>query len=215
MSEMVAEHFEGLEQQAHASRLGMWVFLGSEVLFFSGLFALYTAYRIEYPHGFGEGVAHNTLAFGSVNTAVLLVSSYTIATAVHTLRSGRQKACAWLTGVTILLGAGFLAIKMCEYAKHFSDGIFPGGVGASYHGDLGDPGTKMFFTLYFCMTGLHALHVFVGLIVLTFLLVKVTRRQLDASFEHPLAIGAVYWHLVDLFWVFLWPLFYLVPGDVR
>jgi cytochrome c oxidase subunit 3 len=214
MSEMVAEHFESLEQQAHAARLGMWVFLGSEVLFFSGLFALYTVYRIEYPRGFGQGVAHNTLAFGSVNTAVLLVSSYTIATAVHALRSGRHRACAWLTGATVVLGAGFLVIKMCEYARHFAEGIFPGGVGA-YHGDLADPGTKMFFNLYFCMTGLHALHVLVGICVLVFLLVKVTRREVDAAFEHPLAIGAVYWHLVDLFWVFLWPLFYLVPGDVR
>jgi cytochrome c oxidase subunit 3 len=213
MSDVAAEHFQDMDQQAHAARLGMWVFLGSEVLFFSGLFALYTAYRVEHPRGFGEGVAHNTVILGSVNTAVLLVSSYTVAMAVHSLRSDRRRACAVLMAITIFLGLVFLGIKSFEYARHFADGVFPGGAGSFFLAS-GDAGTKMFFTLYFCMTGLHALHVFAGLCALTFLLRKVLTREVGPVYVHPVAIGAVYWHLVDLVWVFLWPLFYLVPGEV-
>ena len=125
-----AGHFEDLARQAHAARLGMWVFLGSEVLFFAGLFALYATYRIEHPTGFGEGVLHNTLALGTTNTGVLLLSSYTIALAVHELRRGKTRAAAALTGVTVLLGVCFLGIKTTEYLEHFREGIYPGGVGS-------------------------------------------------------------------------------------
>jgi cytochrome c oxidase subunit 3 len=210
----VAEHFASLAQQAHAARLGMWIFLGTEVLFFSGLFALYAAYRTEHPHGFAEGVEHNTLAYGSINTGVLLVSSYTAALAVHELRRDRWRACAGLLGATIALGLAFLGIKTLEYLAHFREGLYPGGAGAFY-AEHGEAGTKMFFTLYFCMTGLHAAHVLVGTGVLGALLVKVLRRELGAWAPHPLAIGAIYWHLVDVIWIFLWPLFYLIPGSTR
>ncbi|HEY2517896.1 MAG TPA: cytochrome c oxidase subunit 3, partial [Polyangiaceae bacterium] len=177
MTEGVAAHFEDLAKQAHAARLGIWIFLGTEVLFFAGLFALYAAYRVEHPHGFGVGVAHNTIAWGSVNTAVLLVSSYTVALAVHELRRARRRASAWLLGATIALGLCFLAIKTGEYAVHFREGLYPGGVGDFYR-EHGEAGTKMFFTLYFCMTGLHALHVLVGTGVLSFLLVRVIRGSI-------------------------------------
>jgi cytochrome c oxidase subunit III len=112
-----AEHFQDLSRQAHAARLGMWVFLSSEVLFFAGLFGLYAAYRVEHPAGFGEGVLHNTLALGSTNTAVLLVSSYTIALAVHELRRGKTRAAIALAA-TICLGLCFLGIKTTEYLEH-------------------------------------------------------------------------------------------------
>jgi cytochrome c oxidase subunit 3 len=214
MREHVAEHFEDLEKQAHAARLGMWVFLGSEVLFFAGLFALYVAYRTEHPYGFGVGVEHNTLLWGSINTAVLLVSSYSVAVAVHALRRGRNALSALLLGLTLLLGSTFLLIKTHEYLLHFHEGIYPGGWG-SFFQTHGDDGTKVFFTLYFCMTGLHAAHVFAGMCVLAVLLVRVVRRDIGAWAPHPLAIGAVYWHLVDVIWIFLWPLFYLIPGSVR
>lgn len=210
----IAEHFESLEKQAHAARLGMWVFLASEVLFFSGLFALYAAYRTEHPEGFGMGVEHNTIVYGSVNTAVLLLSSYTVALGVHELRIGNRRASALLVGVTVLLGLCFLVIKTLEYLKHFGEGIFPAG-GGSFFAEHREPGIKMFFTLYFCMTGLHALHVIVGMGVLSVLLVRVARGTIGAWAPHPLAIGAIYWHLVDVIWIFLWPLFYLIPGNVR
>jgi cytochrome c oxidase subunit 3 len=214
VSEKPAEQFEDLARQAHAARLGMWVFLSSEVLFFAGLFALYATYRIEHPAGFGEGVLHNTLALGSTNTAVLLVSSYTIALAVHELRRGKMRAAVALTAATIALGLCFLAIKTTEYLEHFREGIYPGGAGAFFETHR-VAGIEMFFTLYFCMTGLHALHVIAGMCVLGFLLWKVVRGDIVPAASHPLAIGAVYWHLVDAVWIFLWPLFYLVPGTAR
>jgi cytochrome c oxidase subunit III len=209
-----ASHFEDLARQAHAARLAMWVFLSSEVLFFAGLFALYATYRVEHPEGFGEGVLHNTLVLGSTNTAVLLLSSYTIALAVHELRRGKTRAAAVLTSAAIFLGLCFLGIKATEYLEHFHEGIFPGGVGGFFH-EHAEPGIAMFFTLYFCMTGLHALHVIVGMGVLGFLLWKLVRGDINPVVSHPLAIGAVYWHLVDAVWIFLWPLFYLVPGNAR
>ncbi len=209
-----AEHFEDLPRQAHAARLGMWVFLSSEVLFFSGLFALYATYRVEHPEGFGEGVLHNTLVWGTTNTAVLLVSSYTIALAVHRLRLGDTRAAARLTGVTIALGLVFLGVKTHEYLEHFREGIYPGGQGDFFHAHA-EPGIQMFFTLYFCMTGLHALHVIAGTCVLGAMLVGMLRGRIGPWAPHPLAIGAVYWHLVDAIWIFLWPLFYLVPGNAR
>jgi cytochrome c oxidase subunit III len=145
---------------------------------------------------------------------VLLVSSYTVALAVHELRRGRRRACALLVGATMLLGLCFLAIKAGEYGVHFREGLYPGGVGSFYR-EHGDAGTKMFFTLYFCMTGLHAVHVLVGTGVLGFLLTQVLRGRVGREAPHPLAIGAIYWHLVDVIWIFLWPLFYLIPGSGR
>jgi cytochrome c oxidase subunit III len=214
VADQSAEHFQDLTQQAHAARLGMWVFLASEVLFFAGLFALYATYRVEHPVGFGEGVLHNTLALGSTNTGVLLVSSYTVALAVHELRRGRTRAAAALTAATVFLGLCFLAIKAVEYAQHFREGIYPGGVG-TFFSSHGESGIAMFFTLYFCMTGLHALHVIVGMGVLAFLLLQILRGRIGPARSYPLAVGAVYWHLVDAVWIFLWPLFYLVPGSAR
>jgi cytochrome c oxidase subunit 3 len=209
-----AAHFEDIERQEQAARLGMWVFLASEILFFAGLFALYFAYRSEHPRGFDLGIARNTIAWGSVNTAVLLVSSYTVALAVHELRRGKPVAAAWLVGVTVALGLCFLCVKTGEYLEHFREGIYPAGAGA-FFAENDEPGIKMFFTLYFCMTGLHAIHVIVGMGVLVALLVRVLRGSIVPAASYPLAVGAVYWHLVDVIWIFLWPLFYLTPGGLQ
>jgi cytochrome c oxidase subunit 3 len=213
MTVPVASHFQDLATEERAARLGMWVFLASEILFFAGLFALYAAYRTEHPSGFALGIARNTIVWGSANTAVLLVSSYTVALAVHALRRARVAASAALVGVTVLLGACFLAIKTGEYWVHFREGIYPGA--GSFFRDNDAPGTGMFFTLYFGMTGLHAIHVLVGMGVLITLGVRVARGQILPRASYPLALGAVYWHLVDVVWIFLWPLFYLTPGGLR
>ncbi|MEO6420285.1 MAG: cytochrome c oxidase subunit 3 [Polyangiaceae bacterium] len=188
-------YFEDLEKQAHAARLGMWVFLASELLLFAALFALYASGRAAYPDAFSEAVHHNTKILGSVNTGVLLLSSYAVASSLNALREGRQRRTVVLLGITIALGLVFLIIKVTEYAEHFREGIFPGQV--------------QFWTLYYMMTGLHALHVIVGMIILTVMLVKVSRGSEHAGRTHVLANAAVYWHLIDVIWIFLWPLFYL------
>jgi cytochrome c oxidase subunit 3 len=210
----VAEQFESLEQQAHAARLGMWVFLGSEMLLFAGLFALYVVYRVQHPLGFAMATHHNTWALASVNTAILLSSSFSVAMAVHALREGRRAMSVVLVLFTVLCGAAFLAIKLTEYGKHFDEGIYPGGVGRFFteHAGPGDRGMMLFFTLYYAMTGLHAVHIVAGMGVLIFLAWRTHRGRVNATNAHPLELGAAYWHLVDLVWIFLWPLFYLMPG---
>jgi cytochrome c oxidase subunit 3 len=210
MREPVADHFEDLEQQMHAARLGMWVFLASEVLLFASLFALYAVYRAVHPMAFGEGVEHNPRSLGSINTMVLLCSSFSVALSVHMLREGKRRASVVLLALTVLAGALFLVIKGMEYAEHFHDGIFPGGAGAYFAGR--DVGLVPFYTLYYGMTGLHAVHVFVGMTILSILLVRVGGGGIVHPASHPLELGAVYWHLVDVIWIFLWPLFYLTPG---
>lgn len=203
-----AEHFESLERQAHASRLGMWVFLATELLLFGAAFALFLAYQFEHTSAFHEGVKHNTKLLGSINTGVLLVSSTLVAGAVHAIRDGRRNVAAALVGSTIFLGLVFLVIKLTEYAKHFDEGIYPGGVGRFFV-EHPQRGLSEFWTLYFGMTGLHAVHVTVGCTVLSVLLVQLLRGSLTQTNAHRLEIGAIYWHLVDVIWIFLWPLFYL------
>lgn len=204
----VEAHFEDLETQAHAARLGLWVFLASEVLLFGALFALFASYRTHYPAEFRQAVADNTKVLGSINTAVLLVSSTLVACSVHALRSGKQRLCALLLGATMGLGLVFLAIKLTEYAQHFREGIYPGGSGR-YFSAHGLRGFADFWSLYFGMTGLHAVHVTVGVVVLGTMLVGVLRGGLTPRSSYRLELGATYWHLVDLVWIFLWPLFYL------
>jgi cytochrome c oxidase subunit 3 len=211
LAAVFAEQFEDMARQAQAARLGVWVFVGSEMLFFAGLFTLYAAYRVEHPGGFDEGVATNTIAWGSTNTLVLLVSSYVLTLAVRELRRGRNAASARLVGVTMVLGTAFALIKVGEWMKHFSEGLYPGGVGRFYT-EHDEAGTKMFYTLYYCMTGLHEVHIVVGVGILGVLLWRVATGRITAAAPHALELGSVYWHFVDVVWLFLWPMFYLVPG---
>ena len=200
-------HFESLDKQEHAVRLGMWAFIGSEVLLFAGLFALYTAYRAEYSGEFLEALHHNNLAIGTINTVVLIVSSFTVAWAVHSLAHGRRRACLISLGLTVALGAVFLALKAVEYGQHFQEGIFPGHHYAS--AELDTRGARMFFTLYYLMTGLHALHMIGGIGLMSWLMRRVARGRTNQAYHAELEMGGLYWHLVDSIWIFLWPLFYL------
>jgi cytochrome c oxidase subunit 3 len=208
VTQAAAGHFESIEQQAHAARLGMWVFLASEILLFGAVIALFASYQVHYPDAFRQAVHHNTKVLGSINTGVLLTSSTAVACSVHALRLGRRKLAALLVSGTMALGLVFLAIKLHEYGRHFDEGIYPGGVG-SFFAEHHARGLAEFWTLYFGMTGLHALHVTVGLTVLGALLFGIVRGTLTAASSYRLEIGAIYWHLVDVIWIFLWPLFYL------
>ena len=201
-------HFATMEQQAHAARLGMWIFLASEMLLFAGLFALFVTYREQFPSAFSEGVSSGTKVLGSINTGVLLASSYLVACGVHQVRAGRLAGAVGLVLATIALGGVFLAIKFIEYAKHFHEGIFPGGSG-EYFVLHPAPGLPVFWTLYFFMTGLHALHVTAGMIVLSTTLFGMRSGHITADAPQRMEVAALYWHLVDTIWIFLWPLFYL------
>lgn len=203
-----AAHFESRATQAHAARFGMWIFLSSELLLFAGLFALYAAGRVAHPAAFHEGIARSTKTIGSVNTAILLCSSTSVALAVELVKRGRQKPSAAALVITVLLGAAFLALKMTEYAEHFREGIFPGGSGRFFvqHPAQGLP---LFWTLYFVTTGLHAVHVTVGLLLLSLTARSVIKGSIDSTRAYSLHNAALYWHLIDLVWIFLWPLYYL------
>ena len=198
-----AAHFESAARQAHAARFGMWVFLGSELLLFAGLFALYATGREANPQAFREGVTHATKTLGSLNTAVLLISSTSAALSVELLKRGRQKQSVAALGVTLLLGVVFLVLKLTEYAQHFRESIFPGGAGHFFVLHPA-PGLALFWSLYFISTGLHAVHVCVGLTAR-----RVAQGHITSSHWHSLHNAALYWHLIDLVWIFLWPLYYL------
>lgn len=204
------EHFESLERQAQAARLGMWIFVASEVLFFGALFALYGAYRAVWPEAFHAGVRANALVLGTTNTVLLLGSSFLVALAVERLRRHHDRAAKWLVVGTLVVGIAFLSIKGWEYSRHFEHGIFPGGRGR--HFEQAGPGQAAFFTLYYLLTGLHALHVGVGVGVMAVLARRIHVRTLTSTAPHGLEVGAMYWHLVDIIWLFLWPMFYLTRG---
>jgi cytochrome c oxidase subunit 3 len=187
---------EALRQHRYAGHLGMMVFITSEAMLFAGMFALYAGYRLAYPEDFARGVAANLRWVGSLNTYLLLISSWTLALALPRLRSGRSANA--LIGTTMVLGLTFLGMKTYEYARHIQDGLVPG---THAHGKT------IFLALYYLMTGTHAIHIVAGLVLVGLAWVKAARG-------HPqrLEIAALYWHFVDLMWVFLWPLFYLVSG---
>lgn len=208
METVHASHFESLPKQEHAARLGMWIFLASELLLFAGLFALYAGYRTHAPHAFQAGITHATKALGSLNTAILLVSSTFAALAVHSARDGRLRRSALLLGATALLGVVFLAIKLYEYDLHFQQGIYPGAAGNFFLAHA-EPGLPPFWTLYFVTTGLHAVHVSVGIAVLLLTIRRLLRGSIHAGRVYPLENAALYWHLVDTIWIFVWPLYYL------
>ncbi len=202
------EQFQDFDQQTHAAELGMWVFMASEALFFAGLFTLYGAYRLQFGHAFAEAARHTDLALGTANTYILLTSSVLVALAVHAVREGRMRAVSWLLSATIVLGVVFLALKILEYLHHFREGLYPG----PYYSNTEIPGrgAHVFFTLYYAMTGLHAIHVTVGILLLSWVVWLGRTGRIDAGYHTPLELCGIYWHFVDIVWVFLWPMFYLM-----
>lgn len=200
--------FEDEEKQQHAGRLGMWLFLTSELLLFGALFGLYVAYRTVYGAEFMEAAHHNEVAIGTINTLVLITSSFTVAWSIHAIRLGRRTTTLACLLATVGLGVLFLVLKGFEYSHHFQEGILPG---LHYRfAELPGDGAKLFFTLYYFMTGLHALHVVGGLTALSVVAVMVWQRKVRHDYYIHLENSGLYWHLVDVIWIFLWPLLYLV-----
>jgi cytochrome c oxidase subunit 3 len=203
------EQFETPAQQKDASTLGMWVFLVTEIMFFGGLFLAYAIYRREFAGVFA--LASNTLdvVIGAVNTAVLLCSSYTMVLAVRAAQIGSRKALIVFLILTILLGGVFLGVKAYEWNQKFEEHHVPG---PSFHleGTTAQGPAQLFFSLYFTMTGLHALHMVIGEGLLLFLLWQAYAGKYAPSYYTPVDVGGLYWHFVDVIWIFLFPLLYLI-----
>ncbi len=204
----LAHHFDTIEKQDHAVRLGMWLFLGTEVLLFAGLFLGYTVYRHFYHHTFHQASRTLDLGLGALNTVVLITSSFTVAMGFYAVKNGKNRLCATMLGVTILFALTFLAVKSVEYHHKFVEGALPG---KFYHfEEVKGHGANLFYTIYFLATGLHAFHVIVGMSILIWILVRVLKGHFSPSYYVPVELGGLYWHLVDLVWIFLFPLLYLI-----
>ena len=204
----LAHHFDNLAQQGEASTLGMWVFLVTEVLFFGGLFLVYLVYRSTYPDAFIAGSHELDVLLGGINTAVLITSSLTMALAVHAAQTGHRRTLMIFLVVTMVLGAAFLGIKSVEYYHKFVEHHVPG-PGFQFEEEY-IRHAQLFFSLYFIMTGLHALHMIIGLGIMTWMLWWSWRGIITAEYYSPIEISGLYWHFVDIVWIFLFPLLYLL-----
>jgi cytochrome c oxidase subunit 3 len=204
----LAHHFDNIDVQNHAVRLGMWLFLGTEVLLFAGLFLGYTVYRWLYHPTFKAASHELSLTLGTFNTFVLISSSFTVALAYHAIKEGKVKKCVTLLAATIGCAGIFLVVKYFEYAHKFHEGQLPG---RFYHFEgIKLPGANIFYAVYFLATGLHAFHVIVGASILAWLMRRVAQGKYGPEYYVPVELGALYWHLVDLIWIFLFPLLYLI-----
>lgn len=186
--------------------MGMWFFLFTEILFFGGMFLLYAAYRFKYAAAFHAAAAEESLLLGTVNTAILLTSSLAIALAIRAVRIGRTNLSILLQAATVLMGIVFLIIKYVEWSAKIVKGIYPDSPELMALG----PGQTLFFGLYYVMTGLHGLHVFVGCIVICFMIYFTKRGTIRKTHAARLENTGLYWHFVDIVWIYLYPLFYLI-----
>lgn len=207
-AESLGEQYHSLEQQHGTAEFGMWIFLATEVMLFGGLFTAYTVYRTVYPEGFAEGSRHLDLLIAGPNTAVLLVSSLTMALAVRGAQCGQRRKTTWFLVATAVLGLIFMALKFAEYYQHYVEGTVPG-LAWTYTGPDADA-VQLFFIAYFTMTGLHAVHLLVAIGIVA-VCVALSRRGtfVPAERHTPLEMVGLYWHFVDMIWAFLLPLLYL------
>ena len=203
-----AEHFATLDQQEEVARLGMWVFLATEVLFFGGLFLAYAIYRARYPDAFAAAGEHTKVVIGTINTAILLTSSFIMALGVKAAEADRRRPLARYLLATALLGIVFLVLKGFEYAGEYREHLVPG---LNFIFKARDASAaELFFLLYFIMTGLHAVHMAIGVCLLLIFAWRAKRGVFSGEGKHmPVTVLGLYWHFVDLVWVFLFPLLYL------
>jgi cytochrome c oxidase subunit 3 len=213
----LAHQFEDLGQQMEAATLGMWLFLITEIMFFGGLFTGYAVYRFKYYDAFVAGSHELSILLGGINTGVLIASSLTMALGVHAAQQGRRNALVVFLVLTIVLGGVFLGIKVVEYKDKFEHHLVPG---SSFHyephvsarsGVRADPRhVQLFFSFYFAMTGMHALHMVIGVGLMTVLLGMALRNRFSPQWYSPVEMSGLYWHFVDIVWIFLFPLLYLI-----
>ena len=210
-----------MEQQREAGSLGMWIFLVTEIMFFGGLFMAYLLYRTAYPAAFAAGSNHLDWKLGGINTVVLICSSLTMALAVYFAQVGSRQLQVVFLVLTMVLGATFLGIKAVEYHEKYVDHLIPipgfQWEEKNIPHDVAPPNreafkrnVQMFYWIYFAMTGLHALHMIIGLGLLAFLVYFAWRGRYTPEYHAPVELTGLYWHFVDIVWIFLFPLLYLL-----
>lgn len=194
------------QYQALTAKFGMWVFLFTEMLLFGGLFIVYSVYRLRNAEAFHMASQELSVLVGTANTIILLISSATIAMSITAIRRNNKKHALFLTGTTVILGFLFLVNKYFEWGEHIREGIYPGSEILKLRGY----GDTLYYGLYFFMTGLHALHIIIGIIVIIVIMTFIAGNRIHSSRYSVLENGGLYWHLVDMIWIFLFPLFYLI-----
>jgi cytochrome c oxidase subunit III len=210
------EHFGDLDQQRETASLGMWIFLATEIMFFAGLFTAYLIYRISYPVAFMQGSQYMNFWAGTINTVVLICSSLAVALAIRAVKLGRNKNAVLLLSVAMLLGTTFLVIHGYEYRADYLENHIPGSYlfGINPHTGLqvfSDPRhTELFFLLMFVMTALHGLHVLIGVSMMAYVAVKTWHGKYTPLQHNALENVGLYWHFVDMVWIYLYPLLYLI-----
>jgi cytochrome c oxidase subunit 3 len=207
-------HFDDREQQLESSTLGMWVFLLTEIMFFGGMFGAYTVYRNLYPAAFASTSHYMNVTLGATNTAVLIFSSLTMALAVRSAQLGQKRALISFLTFTLILGLVFLSIKYVEYHEKWVDHHIPG-PGFHYAEPQYFHQAQILFFLYFAMTGLHALHMIVGAGLIITLIAMAARNRFSSGWYTPVEMIGLYWHFVDIVWIFLFPLLYLIGRTMR
>jgi cytochrome c oxidase subunit 3 len=210
------EQFETEAQQKDASTLGMWIFLITEVMFFGGMFLAYTIYRRAYPSVFALASTSLNVYIGAANTVVLLCSSLTMVLAVRAAQLGKTRAIVAFLILTLILGSVFLGVKAYEWNEKFEEHHIPG---QSFHLETVPQDqqghAQLFFSLYFAMTGLHALHMIIGAGLLIYLVLEARKGRYTAEYNTPVDLIGLYWHFVDIIWIFLFPLLYLIDRHMR
>jgi cytochrome c oxidase subunit 3 len=222
-------HFANMEQQRVAGSIGMWVFLVTEIMFFGGMFLAYALFRSKYPESFASASNHLDITLGAVNTAVLIISSFTMALAVYATQVGKQTMQIICLLLTLLLGLTFLGIKAVEYHEKYVDRLIPGRLipGREFDPEVAGTGdhhkrklhllpgatekqVELFYWIYFAMTGMHALHMVIGAGLLLVILYFSIKGRFGPEYHNPVEITGLYWHFVDIVWIFLFPLLYLL-----
>ncbi len=205
-----AHHFKSAEHEYSSGKQGIWLFMVTEILMFGGLFVGYAIFHSIYPEMFAEGASHLDWKMGFINTLVLIFSSFTMALGILYCQKNDKKKAALSLALTVLCGAIFMCIKYMEYSHKFHLGLLPGKflnveTAHAAHQNLG-----LYFGFYFCMTGLHGLHVLIGMGLITWVLIRTIRGEFDSNYFIPVEGVGIFWHIVDLIWIFLFPLLYLV-----
>ncbi len=203
-----AHHFESAEQEYTSSKQGVWLFLSTEILMFGGLFVAFFIYKGMYPEIFHKGAESLSWVYGAINTAVLLTSSLTMALGIHYIQKGKNSAALTQLIITVLCGAIFMGIKYIEYSHKFHLGLYPGQM---FSGETGGvENLPLYFSFYYMMTGLHGIHVLLGMGLITWVAIRTARGDFGPKYYTPVEGVGLFWHVVDLIWIYLFPLLYLV-----